>query len=451
MLIRMISSAWGAACLFAVCCLPASLLAGDEDIPSPDAKTATEIIANIKQLGDESYATREAATEKLLSYGLPALKLVEEGTKDADREVRYRCERIRVLLREIDLQRRLDDFAADLKGEKDHGLPAWDRFAELHGGSSEARQLFVDIFKAEPDLLKTMQLEIKKTGDLLTNRVFQMQQDLQTQQPLSLGNVAGVIFAASQDGVDSSDQTQQMIYNFCHQPAFREAITQGPKQPVVRSLLAKFIVRGEGWVAYQGLNLAMQYDLKEGLEPARKLVKSRGAGQPHLLQMSLLALAKMGNQEELPIMQELLDDKTVIMNFQINNQRIQCQVRDFALLGMLHLLAKDKERVKGTPLESGDLKAFGFDRLEANAMQLYAPHTIGFVNDEKRDEMFKKWDELKTQLKIETKTPEKEAEDKPAEDQAEAVPAIELKPAIRRIIAKPLEAEIIIEDLEIKE
>jgi hypothetical protein len=384
--------------------------ANDDELPVPDAKTAAEINVSIKQLGDESYANREAATERLLSFGLQALKLVEQGAKDPDREIRYRCERVRVMLREIDLQRRLEAFAADVKGEKDHGLPAWNQFSALHGTSSESRQLFVDIFRAEPDLLKTMQIDSKKVSDLVTNRIFMLQQSMQVQQ-ISLGSVAGLMFAAADKDVALSDQSQQMIYQFCYQPAITGTLTGGtPKQVVMRSLLAKFIARSEGWVAYQGLNLAMQYDIKEGLEPARKLMKARGSGNPNLWQISMLGIAKLGDDSDLKELAELLDDKAVMMNIQINNQKIECQVRDLALLSTLHLLAKDKERVKGTPIESGDLKAFGFDQLQGNAMQLYAPHTVGFTSDEKRQEVFKKWEVVKA------KVAEKKPEEKPAEE-----------------------------------
>jgi len=371
----------------------------EEDIPPPDEKSAAEISALIKQLGDESYSVREAATDKILAYGLPAMKLVEEGARHPDREIRYRCERLRVTLRDVDLQRRLEAFAADVKGEKDHGLPAWNRFADLHGSETESRKLFVEIFRAEPDILKAMQIDVKKATDIVSTRVFQLQQAVQTQQQISLGSVSALLFAGAEKDVTISDQSQQMIYTYCYQQSLRDAVSEGPKKEVVRSLLAKYILRGEGWVAYQGLHLAVQYDIKEGLEPARKLVASKGGGQPHMLQMSLLAIAKMGGQEDLKAIEELLDDKTVLMNFQINNQRIECQVRDFALLSTLHLLAKDKDRVKGTPLESGDLKAFGFDRLEANPVQVYSPHTIGFVSDDKRQEVFKKWQEVKARLK----------------------------------------------------
>jgi hypothetical protein len=144
-------------------------------------------------------------------------------------------------------------------------------------------------------------------------------------------------------------------------------------------------------------------------------VKNRGSGNPNLLQMALLAVAKMGSGDDLKDMEELLDDKNVIMTFNNNNQKIECQVRDFALVSTLHLLAKDKERVKGTAIESGDLKAFGFDRLEANAMQLYAPQSIGFASDQKRLEVFKKWEEVKAKVG-EKKAPEKKSEEKTPEE-----------------------------------
>lgn len=367
--------------------------------PQPDEKTIAILEKLIDQLGDESYAKREEAGEQILGIGLVSLKQVEEGAKNPDREIRYRCERLRVLLFDRELQRRLEAFAADLKGEKDHGLPAWDRYAKLYGSDSEARQLFVEIFKAEPAMLKAVQSDNQKASDLLAGRAFELQQMLQVQQQVSLGSAAAMLFAAGDTNIQVSDQTQQFIYSLCYQPAVREAVANGAKKEAVRNLLAKFIVRGEGWVAHQGLTIAMQYDIKEGLEPARKLLKSKGGGQPHLMQMAVLAVAKMGGAEDLKELGGLLEDKTVIMNFQINNQRIQCEVRDFAILASAYILSRDKEKVKGTLLENGDLKAFGFDRLEANAMTLYSPHTIGFVSDEGRQKVFANWAEVQKKIK----------------------------------------------------
>jgi hypothetical protein len=390
------------AVVLSFCLTRSTSWAADDQLPTPAGQPTSEIQSLIGQLGDESYATREAATEKLLAFGLPTLPWVEAGAKHPDREIRYRCERLRVMLREADLQKRLEDFAADTTGEKDHRLPGWDRFAQLHGEGPESRNLFVEMFRAEPDILKSMPSDPtaprdqKKAADLVAARVFQLQQSLRSQQSLSLGTVAALLFAATEKDVGLPEHPQQIIYSFCHQQCVREAIA-GSKKDVIRSLLAKYATRGEAGTA-QGLSLAMIYDLEEGLLLARKLLESRGAGQPHLLQMALLAISKMGTADDLSEVEALLGDKTVVMNVQVNNERIECQIRDFALVTMLQLLSKNKEALQGTLFEKGDIKAFGFERLEANAAQGYASHTVGFTSDAKRKEVFERWEELKAQL-----------------------------------------------------
>ena len=69
-------------------------------------ESAAEIQALLQQLGDDSYALREAASDKILKFGLPALQLVEASAKNPDREIRYRCERVLAVLRDLDLQQR---------------------------------------------------------------------------------------------------------------------------------------------------------------------------------------------------------------------------------------------------------------------------------------------------------------------------------------------------------
>ena len=54
------------------------------------------------------------------------------------------------------------------------------------------------------------------------------------------------------------------------------------------------------------------------------------------------------------------------------------------------------------PFADGDIKAFGFDRLELNTVQIFAPHTVGFAEETKREEVFKNWGELKKQLAAKT-------------------------------------------------
>jgi hypothetical protein len=62
------------------------------------------------------------------------------------------------------------------------------------------------------------------------------------------------------------------------------------------------------------------------------------------------------------------------------------------------------------------LKAFGFDRLEPNPQMVYQQHTIGFTSDEKRQEVFKKWEEVKEKVKDKLPKPKPAAEAKKPEE-----------------------------------
>jgi hypothetical protein len=59
---------------------------------APDPRRAEKVQALIKQLGDDSFAVREKASEDLIAVGKPALPLLREAAKDKDLEVARRAE-----------------------------------------------------------------------------------------------------------------------------------------------------------------------------------------------------------------------------------------------------------------------------------------------------------------------------------------------------------------------
>ena len=76
-------------------------------VVEPSSWGAAEVARLIRQLGDEDFDRREAATERLSRIGEPALPLLRLAERDPDLEVRKRATR---LARQI--QGRLDRMAA---------------------------------------------------------------------------------------------------------------------------------------------------------------------------------------------------------------------------------------------------------------------------------------------------------------------------------------------------
>jgi hypothetical protein len=363
------------AAVVAAVCLSPQLL------PAVDAPTAEQIKQLIERLGHEEFAEREQAGQQLVKLGLPAYKLVEGAVGHQDREIRYRAARILAQIREADLNRRLDEFLKGKDAEGEFPIPSWGLFKKRYEDSAAARQMFVEMQKAEPELLDALEHDPKSVGDQLGQKVVQIQQMMQFQQvQLKLGQVAALIFAGAET-TGLNQQTNALIQNYCYQQSFRDAITTGDKRDICRKMLGHWIRQGDETTAYQGMMLAMQYELSEGLTPALKIIEG-GNRQPHMAQFAAITVAKFGAAEHRPILEKLLEDKTVVNQMQINNQRIQTQLSDVALASLLHLSKQDP-------------KAFGFDRLQMQPPYLFNVSTLGFENDEKRKAALDKWTAFK--------------------------------------------------------
>jgi hypothetical protein len=341
-----------------------------------------EAAALARQLGDERFATRESATARLIQLGRSAKPALEEGRTDADREIRYRCARILSIIEELDFQRRLAAFAAGrTDGESD--LPGWKRYRSAYGDDAEARALFVEMQKSEPELMLAVEEGLHAVTKTVDFRCIQLQQSQRSGgQALNLGSIAALLFAVDDEQVTLNFQSVAALCSFCYQPTLANAIEDAAKRRMLRKMLGAWIKRGDGWTGYQCLSLAMRYDLKEGLAPAVKVLQN-AADQPYIRQNAILAVAKLGDESHLPLIEALLEDKSKCATQRMNNVTFETQLRDVALAAML-------------VMKKLDPKEFGFDRLELNATSIFVTSTVGFEHEDKRNLAFAKWNKFRS-------------------------------------------------------
>lgn len=335
----------------------------------------------IVALGDRSYSRREQATAELVKIGIPATETLEDASRSPDPEVRYRSQRILALVREADFQQRLAQFAADRNPDNDYGLPGWTRFRTEVGGQTAARELFVDMQKSDPQLLKAMVAGDKESREALKARSQEYQAAMRFQFQLNAGSVAALLFVATH-GVEKVDgDVSNYVVSFCHQQAFQEALRQGQRQAEMRKILGGFVGRVEGWPAYQAMNLAIQFDIKEGAIAAAKALKTQGLpNQPYLRQQALLTLARFGDESHLPLVETLLEDTSSTgIARRINNTNYVTQIRDIALATLVHLAKQDH-------------KDYGFDTQNIRQAQMvFNPAMLAFPNEEARKAAIAKW------------------------------------------------------------
>ncbi len=358
---------------------------GGEPNQGDDVDVYAQTVELVQQLGDEHFSIRERATSQLIELGLPARQALEEGRQHADREIRYRCERILATVSELDFQRRLAAFAAGRSDGEDE-LPGWKQFRAAFGDDGEARAFFVEMQKAEPEVLNAIANGPQGVGKVVDMRCAELQQAQRiSRQPISLGSITTMLFAAGDKDVNLNFQTGSILCSFCYQADLQNAMLDATKKKFVREMLGTWIKQGDGSAAYQTLALAMRFELKEGLVPAVKILENPG-NQAYIRQNAILAIAKLGDDSHMKLLESLLGDESKCTTHRVKNVTYETQIRDVALAAIVIMKKQDPKKI-------------GFDRIQQNTSNVFSTSTVGFENDEKRNKVLAKWKEFKATKK----------------------------------------------------
>jgi hypothetical protein len=378
-----------------------SLAAGNADPPAPQggssqpvrapaAERAAQLIA---ELGSPVFSVREAATEELAQLGRPALLALQAAANHPDREVRYRSQRLLGLIRQQDQQRRLQAFLQGRDGQSDDPLPGWSRFRQRYGDDSQARGLFVEMFRADAELLQALEEGPRRAADLLTQRTIQVQQAAQLgapQQP-TLGQVVAGLFVAAEEDVSLPPQTLSTLFSQCFAPTVSEVISTSARREIPRKMLAAIIRRSDDYAAYQAMNVAAQFNMPEGIIPATKILNGHGPNRsPHMAQYALMTVARLGDAAHLPLVESerLLQDATPVAQFQENGVTYVVQLRDVALAASLVLRKADLREF----FDIGPNQPLGDPQ-----MIFLNARLIGFSSEAQRTALREKWEKFKAQ------------------------------------------------------
>jgi hypothetical protein len=350
------------------------------DAQQSQAGGVSDAATLVEQLGAEEFSVRERATGRLIEMGLAAKQAVEAGRTHPDREIRYRCERIFQIVGELDFQRRLTAFTSGRSDGSD--LPGWRQFRDRYGDDGETRGLFVEMQKAESELLQAIENGPQGVGRVAESRTTQLQLlQRRAGEATSLGSIASLLFAAVGEEVNLGLQPSFALVNLCSQPSFIQGMSDPAKNKTLRKMLSEWITQSQGAVAQQSMFLAMRHDMKEGLIPATRILQNPGE-QPFVRQTALMTVAKLGDASHAHLLEPALTDTTRISSHRINNVQYETQLRDVALAALLFLKKQDP-------------KQFGFDRIQFNESNVFNYGTVGFENEDQRKQAFAKYDEFK--------------------------------------------------------
>jgi hypothetical protein len=347
-----------------------------QEQPSTEQANLQALIA---QLGADSYSEREDATLRLKQIGAPAIPQLKQGAEAVDREIRQRCRRLLSRIAQTDLQDRINAFLADANPNNDYGLPFWKDYSREYGSGEVARKLFVEMQQHESALLQAVVKQPGNTADLVEVRSRQLQEYTQQQgRSAPLGSIVTLLSVAGIRHDQVADETHPKLFHFCHEAEFQKAIEEGPRREVLRKMVGTLVREADNmWSLYYVLDLAMRYDLKEGLPQALSVVANRNS-QPHIRQLAILTIGKLGDKSHLPLLEAQFNDTTHTGSHAINERIYLQQIRDLALAVSCHL-------------RGFDLGQIGIERATTHAYMLFLPSTLGFENEVARTAAFEKY------------------------------------------------------------
>ncbi|HJN13463.1 MAG TPA: hypothetical protein QF564_32610 [Pirellulaceae bacterium] len=348
-------------------------------MPSQANQQAENTVRLIEQLASDRFAVRERATEQLIMLGLPAIPQLERALRSENREVRHRSQLVLLVVHELDFHHRLKSFEEDADGDKSYGLPGWERFRDLAGNTTTSRALFVQMQKAERELLGAESQAAEDAVQILERRCQRLHNSVQIFATRhELPPIAAVLFVATNQDIPLHRSTNTSLMILCQQNAFENGINSKMHQSILRNLLAAWILRKDAVPAHELMLLALQHNIVQVLPRARLLAKQPAQVDPYDRYYSVLCLAKFGGIDDVARLEAILADEKVTSRYRLNNMTYTVEMRDLVLAALLKLTEREPS-------------AFGYSRLRLQEPLVFDTQSLGFVNDEDRQVAIAKW------------------------------------------------------------
>ena len=334
----------------------------------------------VQELGNGSFVIRKRAMNDLVKIGLPALAALEAGVDSPNREISYRCQRVLIVVRDLDLQRRLVLFLRDANPAK-YKLPGWSRFESWVGNSAESRQVFVAMQKADAALMLEIAGNGRGLSELTRSRLLSVQRRSREPGDLGIGVTSAILFAVADERVPITQEVASRVYGLAIDTRVRGLIggDDGAAR-TMRVLLARCLRRQEKTDPYPALLVSMQYELEEALVFATRVLAA-GKRSANARKMALLAINRFGNAAHAAQVQPLLEDKSILSS-PGGEQRVKVQVRDIALATLLTLAKLDH-------------KTHGFPHVRIDQLKRFDVSSLEFASDGDRQAALDKWEKIK--------------------------------------------------------
>lgn len=299
-----------------------ALLLFFQPVQAEELRLASAVTELIQQLDSSNFEVRERAAAELLLAGPDALAQLKQFSADSSKELQQRAMSV---THEIERQLfivKSRSFLTDHDVANDHGLPGWQLFRSLTGGSRVSKLLFLEMLKNQYPLAQQIQAihHQRLLGGETANLQQQLTQDasMQAEQLLrklyrgaevGVGDgVALLLTTALMDGtvpVEIShfvlSTINKNMFEYLRRPGYKVCLQQ---------LLACWIPKTHDGFAQEAMRVAYDLELAVVLPIARRHLSD--SFDRITREYAIFCLAKFGDATDIAKLLSLTSDETVV-------------------------------------------------------------------------------------------------------------------------------------------
>jgi hypothetical protein len=344
--------------------------------PHAVAETESAVKELIQKLSSTRFADRQQASKDLLNVEPEGVQFIEAAAAISTGETQQRLRMILPQLRKRLFDDHLDAFLANPSVEIAERLPQWSRFEQLAGHDADALAIFGQILSAERRLFAARLFAPNELSALLETRSAEIAKECNglLDEEFPIASVASVMLLGSEPETRLRRATSTNISSALDDQRFSQLITDGVHAKTLRAIAEVWISRAgqPGVAAERPLLFSMQHKLPAGRTVAIRIIESKSP-RPDMI-YSLLCLASLNSTDDLPLIESLFENETVLwpQRGQVVRNRepgappvdtnYNVQTRDVALAAAAHLHGISPNEVRMKVRES-DLTVFAIDSL----------------------------------------------------------------------------------------
>jgi hypothetical protein len=286
---------------------------GDE---TAKVEVSEERIAElVEKLGSDRFEERESASRELQKIGEPTLPALRNATQSKDREVRVRAEQ---LVRALDEKIRKSvtlKFLRETDPKLDFGMTGWRFASEFLGTGRKAKELFMEIYQANPKTIGLLETSREDGIVEVTNLAGRMSANIMAGSDPTIGETGLLLLAMYLPEIQANGPVHDAVKSATFSGDYKRSIMLDDKETPARKIFGHWISIVNDANASRAMLTARETRIPESAILARRMLNTELDDGDATVAISLILL--FGDKQDVPLLEGMLKDEKELDRFEL--------------------------------------------------------------------------------------------------------------------------------------